>query len=123
MKENKKEKKNTNSFSKKEIEDGKLMGVLSYISILSVIPYFIEKNNKFVVYHAKEGFNLFLLEVICLLVINILGPLLSFISWAVSIVSAIVGLVVLLLSIMGIVNVCNGELKELPIINKFKLVK
>lgn len=114
---------NKNGFSKKEIEDGKLMGILSYIGILSLIPYFTEKNNKFVIYHAKQGLNLFLLEMICSVVISIVGPLLWILFWLVGIVSALVSLASLVLSVMGIINVCNGEAKELPYIGKFKLVK
>lgn len=116
-------KPNKQSFSKKDIEDGKLMGVLSYIGILSLIPYFTEKNNKFVMYHAKQGVNLFLLEIICSVAISVIGPLLWLLFWLVGLVSAAVGLASLALSIIGIVNVCNGETKELPYINKFKLIK
>jgi len=128
MKENKQVEKveiitNNQSFDKKDIEDGKLMGVLSYIGILSLIPYFTEKQNKFVLYHAKQGVNLFLLEIICSGVISIVGPLLWILFWLVSLVSAVVGLASLALSIIGIVNVCNGETKELPYISKFKLIK
>jgi len=113
----------TNNFSKKEIEDGKLMGILSYISILSLIPYLTEKNNRFIMYHAKQGVNLFLLEVICSVVLSVIGPLLWLLLWAVGLVSALVSLASLALSIIGIVNVCNGQAKELPYINKFKFIK
>jgi len=117
------EKKNIKEFSKKEIEDGKFLAVLSYISILSLIPYFAEKKNKFVMYHAKQGINLFLLEVICSATLSIIGPILWIILWLISIVGSLVALASLALSIIGIVNVCNGEAKELPYINKFNLIK
>ena len=42
----------------------KLMGVLSYLGILSLIPYFIKDQSSFVRYHAVRGLNLFLLELI-----------------------------------------------------------
>lgn len=129
MEENKKEVEkveviqNKQSFSKKEVEDGKLLGILSYIGILSLIPYFVEKNNKFVMYHAKQGLNLFLLEMICSVAISIVGPILWLLFWLVALVSAAVSLASLVLSVIGIINVCNGEAKELPYISKFKLVK
>lgn len=126
MKDNKEEVKVeviTNNFSKKEIEDGKLMGILSYISILSLIPYLTEKNNRFVMYHAKQGVNLFLLEVICSVVLSIVGPLLWLLLGVIALVSALVSLASLVLSIIGIVNVCNGVAKELPYVNKFKFIK
>ena len=112
-----------NQFSKKDIEDGKLMGILSYIGILCLIPYLTEKENEFVKYHAKQGLNLFLIEVICSAGLSIIGGMLWLLIGLVALVSSCVGLLALALSIMGIVNVCNGEAKELPIINKFKLIK
>lgn len=114
---------NRNQFSKKDIEDGKLMGILSYIGILCLIPYLTEKENEFVKYHAKQGLNLFLIEVICSAGLSIIGGMLWLLIGLVALVSSCVGLLALALSIMGIVNVCNGEAKELPIINKFKLIK
>lgn len=126
MKDNKEEVKVeviTNNFSKKEIEDGKLMGILSYVGVLSLIPYLTEKNNRFVMYHAKQGVNLFLLEIICSVVLSVVGPLMWLLLGVVALVSALVSLASLALSIIGIVNVCNGYAKELPYINKFKFIK
>lgn len=114
---------NRNQFSKKDIEDGKLMGILSYIGILCLIPYLTEKENEFVKYHAKQGLNLFLIEIICSTGLSIIGGMLWLLIGLIALVSSCVGLLALALSIMGIVNVCNGEAKELPIINKFKLIK
>lgn len=114
---------NRNQFSKKDIEDGKLMGILSYIGILCLIPYLTEKENEFVKYHAKQGLNLFLIGVICSAGLSIIGGILWLLIGLIALVSSCVGLLALALSIMGIVNVCNGEAKELPIINKFKLIK
>lgn len=110
-------------FSKKEIEDGKLLGLLSYLGILSLIPYFVGKNNKFVMFHAKQGLNLFLLELICSAVLSIVGPLLWLLLWLVGLVSAVVSLASLVLSVIGIINVFNGQAKELPYVNKFKFIK
>ena len=38
------------------------MGIIAYFSLLALIPYFCEKKNKFVVYHAKQGMNLLIFE-------------------------------------------------------------
>ena len=115
-------KNETSEISKDEIENGKGLAAISYIGILVLIPYLTEKNNKFVLFHAKEGLNLFLLSVIAgfassiLVVIPIIGLLLSIIPVA-------VGIAHLVLAIMGVINAANGEAKELPIINKIKLIK
>ena len=54
----------TAEYKKEDIEKGKLMAVLSYIGILVVIPYFAEKENKFVRFHAIQGLNLLLINLI-----------------------------------------------------------
>lgn len=102
-------------FSAKEKEDGKLMAILSYVGVLSLVPYLAEKDNKWVRYHAIQGVNLFIIEVILYIIrmIPILG-------WIVGWLGSIVTLVI---SIIGIVNVCNGEAKELPIVGKIKFIK
>ena len=109
-------------FTKKEIDDGKFMAILSYIGILALIPYLAEKNNKFVMYHAKVGLNLFLLEVIASVALSALGFTIILLP-LIALASPVVGIGSVVLSIIGIVNVCNGEAKELPVIEKIKIVK
>lgn len=115
-------KDDSKKFSKKEIEDGKGMSLLSYIGFLVLIPYLGEKKNKYVHFHALEGMNLFIYELILggvLAFINIFIPL----AFLRSLFSTIVSLICLALSIIGIINVCNDQAKELPIINKMKIIK
>lgn len=102
-------------FSAKEKEDGKLMAILSYVGVLSLVPYLAEKDNKWVRYHAIQGVNLFIIEVI-LYIIRVIPILGWIVGWLGSIVT-------LVISIIGIVNVCNGETKELPIVGKIKFIK
>lgn len=113
---------NSSSFGKDEAEKGKVMGILSYIGILSLIPFFAEKENKYVVYHAKQGVNLFIIQVIVGLVLGILGKL-PLVGGIFGLISSIIGLLFLILSIIGIVNVCKGKAKELPLVGKIKIVK
>lgn len=116
-------KDDSKKFTKKEIEDGKCLAILSYVSILALIPYLTEKKNKYVMYHAKQGMNLFIIEVI----VGALSPLLCLILFLIAplvgLILSIIGFALLILSIIGIINVCNGEAKELPIINKIKIIK
>ncbi len=109
-------------FTKKEVDDGKAMAILSYIGILALIPYLAEKNNKFVIYHAKIGMNLFLLEVIASVALSVLAFTIILIP-LIAIASPVIGIGSLVLSIIGIVNACNGEAKVLPVIEKFKIIK
>lgn len=65
----------TKEFSKKDIESGKGMGVLSYI--IPLIPYFAEKNNKFVKYHAVQGMNLLIIAIAYSIIYGILTNLIT----------------------------------------------
>ena len=51
-------------YSKEEIDNGKLMALLSYIGILALIPYFAEKENKYVRFHAIQGLNLLIVNLV-----------------------------------------------------------
>ena len=114
----------TDSFDKKDIESGKVMAILSYLGILVLIPYFAEKNNKYVAYHAKQGLNLFIIEIIASFAFSIFSVIFGLIIFfIVPIIGAALSLASLGLTIIGIVNVCNGKAKELPVINKFKIIK
>ena len=133
----------TSNFEKKDIESGKAMGVLSYI--IPLIPFFAEKKNKFVVYHAKQGMNLLIvsiaytiLYVILTSVVKVngdcgygylgdfaesLGITCEVTPWWITWPLNIIGLGITILAIMGIVYVCQGKAKELPIVNKIKIFK
>ena len=96
-----------------------LMGVLAYLGILALIPYFSKGQSSFVRFHALQGMNLLILEVIAGVAIGILSyvPVLgSIVSWVVSLGS-------LAFTIIGIVNVANKEMKELPIIGGVQIIK
>lgn len=103
------------------------MAIIAYISILSLIPFFVERNNKYVVYHAKQGLNLFIIEVLAYFASVIASFILIFIPILGWLVAGLLYLGVvaftITLSIMGIVDVCSGKAKELPIINKLKIIK
>lgn len=104
-----------------------LMGVLAYIGILCFIPLLAAKDSEFAQFHAKQGLNLFLLEV---------GV--AVLSWVLGFMSIVGGLAFLglmtmaiwivqigffVLSIIGIVNALNGKKEPLPVIGGIKLVK
>lgn len=98
----------------------KLMGVLSYLGILSLIPYFIKDQSSFVRYHAVRGLNLFLLELIAGVGASIIGFILPGLGGLIGWVASVAGLV---FSIIGIINVANGDQKDLPIIGGIQFVK
>ena len=116
----------TGSFDKKDIESGKAMSILSYFGILALIPYFAEKNNQYVRYHAVQGLNLFLLSIIYSVAYSILTMILAFIpviGWILIMLLGLLSYGFLALSIVGIVYACQDKAKELPVVNQIKIIK
>jgi uncharacterized membrane protein len=114
---------------KKTSDNDKLMGVLAYLGILVLIPLLAAKDSKFAQFHAKQGLTLFAGEVI-LFVLNWIVTIILFSSFAglgigslLSLVLWVIGVGFLVLSIIGIINVVNGEQKPLPLIGGIKLMK
>lgn len=114
-------KDDSNSFSKEEIESGNLMGIISYLSFLALIPFFCENKNKYVMYHTKQGLNLFVVYIIGSLGISIFTFLMP--TLITNLLTYAFNIFIIILSTIGIINVCNGKAKELPIINKLKIIK
>lgn len=116
---------NVGNFEKSEIESGKAMAILSYI--IPLIPYFAEKNNKWVRFHAVQGMNLLIVAVAVNIIFSILFSMLWTISWRLwgilSTLSTIINVGVTVLCVIGIVNVCQEKAKELPLISKIKIIK
>lgn len=108
-------KNNSDEFTEEEKNSGKGMAILAYIGLLFLIPLLAEKENKFVRYHIAQGINLFLWCLIGEIV-------LSFVPFVGGAIAGLMGLLQVALMIIGIVNVCNGEAKELPVINKLPVL-
>ena len=116
----------TDAFAAEDIAQNKGMAVLSYFSILVLIPLFAAKGSKFARFHANQGLVLFVTEVVWSAVTGVLGRILRAISPFLGFVTAILGIVNLLflaLAIIGIVNAANGRAKELPLIGKIRFLQ
>lgn len=90
------------------VDNTQLMNILSYISILVLIPLLTAKSDPAVQFHMKQGLVLFALEI----VVWFVGG--SF--WMLMPILGIVNLGLIVLSIIGIVNVIQKKEAELPII-------
>lgn len=97
-----------------DIAANKGISVLCYFGILLLIPLLTQPNSPFVKFHSNQGLVLLLLWIALGVVAAI--PLLG---WIVSAVGYVFSLVCF---IMGIVNACNGETKELPLIGSIKIL-
>lgn len=101
--------------TKESVENEKVWAALSYL--IFFLPLLVAKESKFAMYHASQGFNLFLFFV----AVNVLGLMVPIIGWfLIYPIGCLLGVVLL---ILGIVNALNGEKKELPVIGKYKILK
>ena len=107
-----------------KMDEGKVMGILSYLSILCLIPLFTKKDDDFVYFHAKQGLVLFGFEIVVYVIYRIIVGMLigSIVGWGMLSIWSLIFLVdlgLLVLAIMGIINVVQNKKKELPLIGKF----
>ena len=108
-------KNDSKDYTQDEINNGKLMAILAYLGLLFLIPLLAEKENKFVKYHLLQGINMFIWAMIFVIAC-------AFVPFVGYVLSPLFGLCWFALMIMGIVNVCNGEAKEIPVINKLPVI-
>lgn len=123
----------TAGFDKTDIEQNKVMALLSYFGILVFIPIFAAKDSKFARYHANQGLTLFIALFGWWIVDYILTLLLRSLLWRglglweiYSLCGTVLNLVYIIftvLAVIGIINVLNGKAKELPVIGKYKILK
>ena len=98
-----------------DAEENKLITILCYFGILFLIPYLVKQDSQFVKFHSNQGLVLFLFSLI-----SGIASKLPFIGW---IIGLACGIFVLVCFILGIVNVCNGDMKKLPIIGEIEILK
>jgi len=95
----------------KEIQEGKIFALISYLWILCLVPLLLKKENKFAMFHAKQGLVLFICE-IALWIIGII-PILG---WLISIVGS---LICGILSLVGIIQALMGNYWKIPVLGDY----
>ena len=117
----------TSGYDESDINDNKILALLSYLGILFIVPLIAAPQSKFAKFHANQGLVLFIACVVVGLagsVLQAIAVVLGFLFLAlVNILFTAVGLVLLALIIIGIVNACQGKAKELPLIGHFRFIK
>ena len=95
----------------KDVKEGKIWAILAYLGILCLLPLLLKKENKFVLYHAKQGLVLFIGELIAIFIniIPIIGQIICTLSF----------LIFGLYSIVGIIQTLMGKYWKAPIISKW----
>ncbi len=102
------EKKPQEESSQPNQSSGNAYAILSYLWILCLIPLLMKKDDEFVLFHAKQGLMLFIVEV----AIGIIG-IIPFLGWLIVMLGT---LACGILSIMGIIQVLMGNMWKMPVI-------
>ncbi len=103
-----------------DVEKNKLMAIIGYIiPILFFIPLLNEESKKspFAKFHANQQ----LVLLISAIAVNIVGTLIPILGWF--IILPIGSIILLVVAIIGIINAAKGEMKKLPIIGGFEILK
>lgn len=119
------EKDFSGEFRAEDVEQNKLLAVLSYFSILVVLPIFLAKESKFARFHANQGLILLIATMGWQFASSMLTVALSRFWWQLRFVLPFTGIVYLLLLacfFIGVANALNGKAKELPLIGKFRIL-
>lgn len=103
-----------------DAEKNKLMGIVGYIiPILFFIPLFSDetKNSPFAKFHANQQ----LMLLIAAIAVNVVGGIIPFLGWF--IILPLGSIFLIIVAIMGIINAAKGQMKKLPLIGGFEIIK
>ena len=113
----------TDEFDANDIQQNKGIAVLSYLGLLLAA-----KNSRFAQFHTNQGLVLFLTEIALSVSLGILSAIFSLSGISVLIflfrlIRYAANVACLIFAIIGIVNVCQGKAKKLPIIGEITIIK
>jgi uncharacterized membrane protein len=94
----------------KEIQEGRFFAVIAYIYFLCILTLLFKKDNKFALYHAKQGLVLFVFEVTGFILSVI--PILSWLMHNPGFILAVA------ISLWGILKAWSGEYGRIVVISR-----
>jgi len=102
-----------------DVEKNKIWAIIGYIiPILFFIPLVSDgKNSAYARFHANQQ----LVLLIAAVVVNIVGGMIPVIGWF--LILPLGSIFLLVLAIMGIISASKGEMKKLPAIGGFSIIK
>ena len=94
--------------------DTKLFALLGIVLTIVgfILALLVKKDNKYVMFYAKQGLVLFIAAVVA----NVVGVVMSFIPIIGNLVYGVLWVLVVILWVLGIIYSLSGEEKDLPII-------
>lgn len=114
-------------FQTDDVQRNKVMGVLSYIGILVLIPLLAgNRASEYLRHHLNQGLVLWITSLIVNLITegSILGyRVFNHPGWILSLIGGVVSLVIFILAVDGIVSACRGTKRPLPIVGNIRIFK
>jgi len=102
-----------------DVQQNKVVAVLAYLSILFFLPLVVCPGSPYGRFHANQALLLLLAgfasEFVCFILLVIFWPLIFLIY--------LVMIALVVFMIIGMVSASKGEMKDLPLIGKFRLIK
>lgn len=106
----------TSEFDPEDIKENKLLAALCYLgTTFMIIALIAKRDSAFVKFHANQSLLLQVLAIAAVIVCII--PILG---WIAALVAGVFSLVCL---IIGIVNACSGNAKDLPLLGSIRIIK
>src|SRR5262245_35625253 len=97
-------------------ENRQVFLVLSYIWLLALIPFLLEKNDREVQWHAKHGLVLCAVEIVLGIIVSIVSAVVVFIG---CVIGPLFSIAILVLHVMCIVKALNGQRLIIPGISQY----
>lgn len=94
------------------------MCVLSYLGIFSLIPYFVQRDDSFVQWHAKQGILIAAFSIVTYIVLFVLS-MVPGIGMIASIANVLFALCVIRVSVMCMIQACGGNRWAVPVLGGF----
>jgi uncharacterized membrane protein len=94
-----------------------IMLVLAYLGVLSLVPLLVERNDKEVLWHAKNGLVMFGAWVVLFMVDVFVISIVPLFGCFYSLFMPVVGLLYLILIAIGIVKAIHGERLVIPVLS------
>ncbi|TAL54318.1 MAG: DUF4870 domain-containing protein [Nanoarchaeota archaeon] len=106
--------------AKKTLSSDQMMtAILSYLSILVIIPLIaVKKKDEFIKFHIKQGIILLVVEIILAIIQRVLLYLFFFgnILWD---LIGILWLVILVVAVIAIIKAIQGEMWKIPVVSNY----
>ncbi|MGB3478573.1 MAG: DUF4870 domain-containing protein [bacterium] len=99
----------------KSIEEGKIFAFIGYWGLLFLVPILAKKDNKFAMFHGKQGMVVFIAFIAILIVSTILG-FIPIIGAIIYILSMLVYLALVIMAIIGMIKALTGDYWKMPIL-------